>query len=291
MPVCSQCARNPAALGVLCHQCAEKLSGCTGLLPEHVDSRAGGAEADGWLIDPFGRPHPLDGVGSVVGRQAEHQVIVLHETVSRAHARLTKGKGGWEVRDLGSKNQTRVNDQPVTEKTPVPDGALIQFGTVPFFLRYEVAASPALRPAAVSTADAGHSDLFSCVLHSEQGQELQLLGGSPERASTSATPGVLLYRAGTTEAWAEISLAPVEVTLLRLLCGRSLSAADHPSQMHRCVATDELARRLPFRSRYANEDNVRQAIRRLRRTLRAVGIEGLVESIPGHGYYVTWRTN
>ncbi len=290
MDACSQCARGPAVHGVLCRRCAEKLSGCAGLLPEHVDSRAEAAAADGWLIDPFGRPHPLDGVGSVVGRQAEHRVIVLHETVSRAHARLTRSKTGWEVRDLGSKNQTRVENRRVNGKTPVPDGALIQFGKVPFFLRCEVAAAPALRRASVSTVDAGHTDLFSCVLRGEQGQELQLLDRSPDRDSTSAAPGVLLYRGDQTAEWVEISLAPVEVSLLRLLCSQSLSAASQPSQLHRCVTTDELARRIPFRSPYANEDNVRQAIRRLRRTLRTVGIEGLVEAIPGHGYYVTWQT-
>jgi DNA-binding winged helix-turn-helix (wHTH) protein len=45
---------------------------------------------------------------------------------------------------------------------------------------------------------------------------------------------------------------------------------------------------LPFQSRYANEENVRQIVRRLRSALKKVGISDLVESIPRRGYYVAW---
>ena len=56
--------------------------------------------------------------------------------------------------------------------------------------------------------------------------------------------------------------------------------------MRGCVATKQLARDLPFQSKYANEENVRQVVRRLRAELREVGAEGILAVAPGRGYYL-----
>jgi len=52
------------------------------------------------------------------------------------------------------------------------------------------------------------------------------------------------------------------------------------------VATKQLARELPFQSKYANEDNVRQVVRRLRSVLTEIGVGGVLAAAPGRGYYV-----
>ena len=53
-----------------------------------------------------------------------------------------------------------------------------------------------------------------------------------------------------------------------------------------CVATKQLARGLPFQTRYANEENVRQVVRRLRTALVELGADGLLAVVPGRGYYL-----
>jgi hypothetical protein len=53
---------------------------------------------------------PPDGPGPwTIGRSDACRLVVGHRTVSRLHAELRPVPGGWEVRDLGSLNGTRVN--------------------------------------------------------------------------------------------------------------------------------------------------------------------------------------
>ena len=66
-----------------------------------------------------------------------------------------------------------------------------------------------------------------------------------------------------------------------------LTAANSPSIVKGCVATKQLARDLPWQSKYANEENVRQVVRRLRQDLAEVGADGVLAVAPGRGYYLT----
>jgi DNA-binding winged helix-turn-helix (wHTH) protein len=53
------------------------------------------------------------------------------------------------------------------------------------------------------------------------------------------------------------------------------------------VQTKQLARDLPFQSKYANEENVRQVVRRLRSVLGEIGVENVLAVAPGRGYYLS----
>jgi DNA-binding winged helix-turn-helix (wHTH) protein len=53
------------------------------------------------------------------------------------------------------------------------------------------------------------------------------------------------------------------------------------------VATRQLARDLPFQSKYANEENVRQVVRRLRTVLGEIGVDNMLAVSPGRGYYLS----
>jgi transcriptional regulator with PAS, ATPase and Fis domain len=72
----------------------------------------------------------------VVGRRApdetrpgSHALVLNDSVVSGQHARLVRAAaGGWEVEDLGSKNGTWVDNERLTEKTKLRDGALLFFG-------------------------------------------------------------------------------------------------------------------------------------------------------------------
>jgi DNA-binding winged helix-turn-helix (wHTH) protein len=54
-----------------------------------------------------------------------------------------------------------------------------------------------------------------------------------------------------------------------------------------CVQTKQLARDLPFQSKYPNEENVRQVVRRLRSVLGEIGVETVLAVAPGRGYYLS----
>jgi hypothetical protein len=105
-------------------------------------------------------------------------------------------------------------------------------------------------------------------------------------SSDPVTGGSLLSRAVGSEGWTEKGLAPLEFQLLRALCTRAHEEAHSPSAVRGCVATKQLARDLPFQSKYANEENVRQVVRRLRGALGELGVEAILAVSPGRGYYL-----
>jgi pSer/pThr/pTyr-binding forkhead associated (FHA) protein len=62
-------------------------------------------------------------------RPGSHALVLNDSVVSGQHARLVRAAaGGWEVEDLGSKNGTWVDNERLTEKTKLRDGALLFFG-------------------------------------------------------------------------------------------------------------------------------------------------------------------
>lgn len=65
---------------------------------------------------------------AVIGRGAGCDVVLNHPSVSRRHAELGRLPGGlWRIRDLQSRNGTRVNDVTVSEQTLQP-GDVIHIG-------------------------------------------------------------------------------------------------------------------------------------------------------------------
>jgi pSer/pThr/pTyr-binding forkhead associated (FHA) protein len=62
------------------------------------------------------------------GRHPESDIFLDDVTVSRRHAEITRGEGGYEVRDAGSLNGTYLNRERV-EAAPLEDGDELQIGT------------------------------------------------------------------------------------------------------------------------------------------------------------------
>jgi len=61
----------------------------------------------------------------VVGRSSENQIVVRDERVSRKHAEVSHQKGGWVVRDLGSRNGTQVDRRSISGEHSLSDGETI----------------------------------------------------------------------------------------------------------------------------------------------------------------------
>jgi GAF domain-containing protein len=56
-----------------------------------------------------------DDADLVLGREADCDIVVAHESVSRRHARLRRDGQAWLLLDLGSKNGTRVHGERIVE--------------------------------------------------------------------------------------------------------------------------------------------------------------------------------
>jgi hypothetical protein len=69
-----------------------------------------------------------------IGREADCDLTLGDETVSRWHASLEHGAGGWLLADLGSMNGTRLNGWRVTGPVPVQPGDMVSFGAATYVL-------------------------------------------------------------------------------------------------------------------------------------------------------------
>lgn len=81
------------------------------------------------------RPPALEpGAALTLGRSPHCDYVVGDRTVSARHAELRRTTGGWALRDLGSRNGTRVNGWLVKEQR-LADGDEIALGTSAFVFR------------------------------------------------------------------------------------------------------------------------------------------------------------
>jgi hypothetical protein len=270
---------------VLCGACRELVPTCDGLVPGHVSSRSTARDAAAWVIDAFGTPHALTAGKTIVGRRPEADLVVLNASVSRDHAELHRTESGWQVRDLGSRNGTVLDGRRVQGRATLLDRSQVRFGEVAFLFVGRPVEMPVRDARSVDTHHAGRGPFRFNI----RGAAIDLCVVGSDGEEAEAAGGALLHRAnGGGATWSEVSLAPLEFQMLRLLCARAVEDDGSPSKARGCVATKQLAKKLPFQSRYANEENVRQVVRRIRATLAEIGAEGLLAAVPGRGYYLAW---
>lgn len=73
---------------------------------------------------------PLEGERLAVGRSSRNEVHIPDATVSKAHAEIARSGTGWTIRDLGSRNGTRVNGTEAVQPLPFRDGDTLEIGKV-----------------------------------------------------------------------------------------------------------------------------------------------------------------
>jgi len=235
-------------------------------------------DADAWLVDGFGVAHATS-EKTTIGRSQDGQLVVLASSVSREHAELKKTDAGWQVRDLGSRNGTFVDGTRCQGRVTLPTRAVLKIGDVALWFLAEVVHEPVMAPS-MATGSVGGGLVRFMIQRTDS--ELCVVGGGDMTAG-----GALLSRATGAESWAERALPPLEFQLLRTLCAKATEESDSPAAVRGCVGTKQLARDLPFQSKYANEENVRQVVRRLRGALAEVGADGILAVVPGRGYYLS----
>jgi hypothetical protein len=87
-------------------------------------------------IDPVPSEYSLFKDEVTVGRGETNDIVIPHASVSRAHARLMKRNGAYELMDLNSTNGTFVDDRRLTGSQSLGNGTRVRFGDVQFILRF-----------------------------------------------------------------------------------------------------------------------------------------------------------
>jgi len=87
-------------------------------------------------VDPVPSEYSLFKDEVTVGRGEENDVVIPHSSVSRAHARLLKRNGAYELMDLNSTNGTFVDDRRLAGSQTLGNGTRVRFGDVQFILRF-----------------------------------------------------------------------------------------------------------------------------------------------------------
>lgn len=110
----------------------------TGRVPLRLADPVDGPElvltADGWARQGFA-PRGSATPALSVGRALDNDIVVNDVLVSRYHARVERGPAGWQVADVGSRNQTLVNGRPITAPTALADGDRFTVGATDIVVR------------------------------------------------------------------------------------------------------------------------------------------------------------
>ena len=198
--------------------------------------------------------------GARIGRdRAACEVAVLHPSVSAIHARIERDAGGWRIVDLGSTNGTAVAGVTARPGLALVDGASVRLGDVVLGFSSQMVPAPPPR--------------------------------RRRRATTPVTPMVVTIETADGAAFeiaanqvrgpgGEVALAPREVELVVALIARRRLL--HPELAYARGA--ELAESLGFCSIDADDENVRELVLRVRRKLRGIGGEHLIETEPARRY-------
>jgi pSer/pThr/pTyr-binding forkhead associated (FHA) protein len=116
----------------------DELEAVTGDLPRHrrvwqaIFARVATAVAPPPI--PLQPPEMREGESRVLGRNPSCDYAIADATVSARHAELARTRGGWRIRDLGSRNGTRVNGWLVREQG-LQTGDTIELGATVFVFR------------------------------------------------------------------------------------------------------------------------------------------------------------
>jgi len=97
----------------------------------------------------------------IIGRSPNADLLLAHESISRQHARIARDDGDWQIRDLDSKNGSRVNTFHVTEQI-LRNGDRLDLGTIRMYVEIgpESAASRARVIFDENKAPSGHTEVL-----------------------------------------------------------------------------------------------------------------------------------
>jgi hypothetical protein len=108
----------------------------TGATPSDTAVPVGRANTAATTFHVFSVAKRVEGSEAAItlGRGEENDLVVLDDTISRAHAGFEVTHGAWRVFDLGSSNGSFVSDEPLARReeggTAIAPRANLRFGSV-----------------------------------------------------------------------------------------------------------------------------------------------------------------
>jgi hypothetical protein len=90
---------------------------------------------DGIAIEHGGRLYVVGARPFVIGRATDSDLMIDHAAVSRRHARVARGKDGYLIEDLESRNGVCVDGTPVRGAALIFPGVVLTFGDVSVVVR------------------------------------------------------------------------------------------------------------------------------------------------------------
>lgn len=275
---CCICARGESRVGVLCEDCRDALIGPVPITREQIRA-ARGPLSDAALVDVWGGVHRLCD-DTTVGRTLDPSLFSIYDSsISRRHARFTRGPDGWTVLDLASANGTFVGDDPATTVRTIRSRSRVRLGFINFYFVENASAltlptrleemGQTARPGPGLSVDATATTQIETPLREVTFKLFEPSGGG----------------AGIVEiAGKRVQLTLAQYELMSRLVARMVDAADEPQEGRGFISSDELAGVLSLESLRPDDDNVRQLVRRVRRALLKAGIGDVIESKYGLGY-------
>jgi hypothetical protein len=81
------------------------------------------------LVVVAGRRLPVPPRGATIGRSRDCDIVLDDSGISRRHAEIRPGAGGWTVADLGSTNGVRLNGRVLSDAQPLHAGDHVELGS------------------------------------------------------------------------------------------------------------------------------------------------------------------
>jgi pSer/pThr/pTyr-binding forkhead associated (FHA) protein len=100
---------------------------------------------DGIAIEHAGRLHVIGTRPFVIGRSPNSDLVVDHAAVSRRHARIVRGRDGYWIEDMESRNGVCLDAHPVRGSARLIPGMVVTLGDVSLVVR--TARRTSVRPA------------------------------------------------------------------------------------------------------------------------------------------------
>jgi hypothetical protein len=257
---CVTCRARDASVGLLCEACSEELSAFVIVSPQQIQAHptANGPTA---LVDSWGHPYFIE-PGTLIGRGPQAELVILEPSVSHLHAAITRERGTYIVRDLGSSWGTFVQGHRIDGEAPIAPGNRVRFGDVAFHFVADLPPGP--RP-----------ERFDAPTYRAPQKLPETSTGRPQLAMTlsEASGGGGMLVIGTRQ----VSLTAAQFELVTRLVDRMLADEGAPDDERGYVAASELAN-LSLDTPLPNADHVRQLVRRVRHALVKAQLGDLIES-------------